>query len=310
MPVTARARRAIASVRMPPPQPTSSTSYPRPAGDVADPAEAQRIDLVRGRNSLVGSHHDARRPRTSRARPDRRWRACRSGGHRINAQACAATCVRWPPAHLRRALQAVRSFTILTPRNPNVGDGAAVRRVHEMRDRIEYRCVAMSREVDRDDVRILAGEQEPITARAPTRACPMQGRHRDEPWRRAGQRHCRSRPSRSKACEAHLGEEVEAIVRRGRHPCRAPRSRLLAKVATGNAAALPAAMVRRDGDPAWGTRVGARRCDRLLLPGKDADIVAVDFADIAHAAGIRSGLASRERGGPQRVTDVWVRALE
>ena len=46
MPVTRAPRAAIASLRMPPPQPTSSTRLAREAGDAIDVVEAQRVDLV------------------------------------------------------------------------------------------------------------------------------------------------------------------------------------------------------------------------------------------------------------------------
>ena len=46
MPVTCAPRRAIASARMPPPQPTSSTLLAGEARVAVDPFQAQRIDLV------------------------------------------------------------------------------------------------------------------------------------------------------------------------------------------------------------------------------------------------------------------------
>ncbi len=46
MPVTLAPRAAMASDRMPPPQPTSSTRLPRRPRDLIDPAQAQRVDLV------------------------------------------------------------------------------------------------------------------------------------------------------------------------------------------------------------------------------------------------------------------------
>ena len=46
MPVTCAPRAAIASLSMPPPQPTSSTRLAAQAGDAVDVVEAQRIDVV------------------------------------------------------------------------------------------------------------------------------------------------------------------------------------------------------------------------------------------------------------------------
>ena len=74
---------------------------------------------------------------------------------------------------------------------------------------------------------------------------------------------------------------------------------LLAKVATDDAAAVPAAVALR-----MATLNGARALgmdDRIgsLVPGKQADIVAVDLCRYRDAAGVRPAVAPGLRGGPR-----------
>jgi 5-methylthioadenosine/S-adenosylhomocysteine deaminase len=84
---------------------------------------------------------------------------------------------------------------------------------------------------------------------------------------------------------------------------------LLAKVATGDAAALPAARVL-----AMATLNGARALgldDKIgsLVPGKDADLVAVDLSDVAAQPVFDPVSHLVNVAGRECVTDVWVRGI-
>ena len=75
---------------------------------------------------------------------------------------------------------------------------------------------------------------------------------------------------------------------------------LLAKVATGDPAALPARDGAAHGDARRRARAGARRATSARsLPGKQADVVAVDLSAARGDALLRSGLAPRPRGRPR-----------
>mgnify|MGYP003429353389 FL=1 len=81
---------------------------------------------------------------------------------------------------------------------------------------------------------------------------------------------------------------------------------LLAKVTQGDAAALPAATVLR-----MATLGGARAVgldDRIgsLVPGKDADVVAVDFSSVALAPCYDPVSHLVHAAGREHVTDVWI----
>ena len=139
MPVTCAPRAAIASVRMPPPQPTSSDALAREAA--GDPSiQPRRSGLIScsGRNSLVRVPPAVRERRElRRARRDRRSAAVDGVGHgRARfSDAGLATARARERSRRRRALQRAAGDDALAV-DPHVGHVLAARGVHEVRDGI------------------------------------------------------------------------------------------------------------------------------------------------------------------------------
>jgi 5-methylthioadenosine/S-adenosylhomocysteine deaminase len=81
---------------------------------------------------------------------------------------------------------------------------------------------------------------------------------------------------------------------------------LLAKVTQGDAAALPAATVLRMATLGGARAVGLDERIGSLVPGKDADVVAVDFSSVALAPCYDPVSHLVHAAGREHVTDVWI----
>ncbi len=81
---------------------------------------------------------------------------------------------------------------------------------------------------------------------------------------------------------------------------------LLAKVANGDAAAVPAAMALRMATLNGARALGLDACIGSLLPGKEADLVAIDLADIGTQPVFDPRSHLVHAAGRECVSDVWV----
>ena len=218
MPTHRAPRAAIASDRMPPPQPTSTTRLPvEPAAHLLDPGKSQRIDLVQR-----AEHRALRIPPVMRERAELGELArVDVGVRRCGVRDAGRHCSLLLPVDGRdatiarlvdRRQSAVRDDA--APAHPHVGHGVAADGMDEMRHRIVAGHRVDAGEVDRDDVGLLARRRaSPASARARARA-----RRPASP--RAG-RLCAG--SAAASCvgdlgeqrrEPHFAEEVEPVVRR------------------------------------------------------------------------------------------------
>ena len=224
MPVTVRAARAIASARMPPPQPTSRTRLPaRPPATRSIQSRRSGLISCSGRNSLSGSHQRCASAQNlassaGSALRGRQARGCVAVGHRVQCGQASRLLPRARArqrARLRRSSSSGASSTTTLAARPRRrsrargrrhGRGAKPDRTRQRRRRRPGRPPTRSA--------CLPAASEPIRASRPSARAPFERGH---PQRRRRRQRGRvaGRDLGEQAREAHFAEEVEAVVGRG-----------------------------------------------------------------------------------------------